>query len=90
MDATATAVLSAFSVVLGQQEGDRRLAEQNLTALEVLETYPVILANMIADEQVAVAMRQLAGVTLKRYVLSHWSRSDSSNFAPPETTEEVS
>lgn len=37
MDASTTAVMSAFSIVLGQQEGDRRLAEQNLIALEVLD-----------------------------------------------------
>ncbi|VDQ18065.1 unnamed protein product [Trichobilharzia regenti] len=37
MDAPTQAILSAFSVVLGLENGDRQAAEQNLTALEVLE-----------------------------------------------------
>ncbi|KAA0189002.1 Importin-9 [Fasciolopsis buskii] len=89
MDASTTAVMSAFSIVLGQQEGDRRLAEQNLIALEVLDSYPVILVNLIADEQLAVEVRQLAGVTLKRYVLCHWSSNECSDFTPPAATEEA-
>lgn len=52
--------------------------------------YPVILVNLIADEQLAVEVRQLAGVTLKRYVLCHWSSNECSDFTPPAATEEVS
>ena len=37
MDASAEALISVFSVVLGQESGDRRMAEQHLTALEILD-----------------------------------------------------
>ncbi|KAF8572431.1 hypothetical protein P879_00890 [Paragonimus westermani] len=88
-DATTNAVISTFAVVLGQEAGDRRLAEQRLTALEILDSYPGILANLVANEQVAVEIRQLAGITLKQYVSAHWDAIDCVNFKPPQPTEEA-
>ncbi|CAL8101683.1 unnamed protein product [Calicophoron daubneyi] len=89
MEATTTAVLSTFSVILGQEEGDRRLAEQQLTALEVLDTFPVILVNLTADERVPVEIRQLSGITLKHYVATHWDETGCQEFKPPQTTDEA-
>ncbi|CAH8856543.1 unnamed protein product [Trichobilharzia szidati] len=89
MDAPTQAILSAFSVVLGIENGDRQAAEQNLTALEVLEVYPVKVMNIFSDEQLSLELRQLAGITLKNYVTSHWSEASCLSFKPPETTDEA-
>ncbi|KAG5451067.1 Importin 9 [Clonorchis sinensis] len=89
MEATAESVASAFAVVLGQEQGDRRLAEQRLTALEVLDSYPIVLANLTTDEQVTVGIRQLAAITLKQYVYNHWSETECPNFKPPQPSDEV-
>ncbi|CAH8583448.1 unnamed protein product [Schistosoma rodhaini] len=85
MDAPTQAILSAFSIVLGHGIGDRQAAEQSLTALEVLEDYPIKVANIFLNEQLSVELRQLAGITLKNYIAVHWSETSCMSFKPPET-----
>ncbi|VDQ17284.1 unnamed protein product [Trichobilharzia regenti] len=46
--------------------------------------------NIFSDEQLSIELRQLAGITLKNYVASHWSEASCLSFKPPETTDEVS
>ncbi|CAH8571771.1 unnamed protein product [Heterobilharzia americana] len=89
MDAPTQAILSAFSIVLGVENGDRQTAEESLTALEVLEVYPVKLMNIFFDEQLCIELRQLAGITLKNYIASHWSESSCLSFKSPQTSDEV-
>ncbi|CAH8551803.1 unnamed protein product [Schistosoma intercalatum] len=87
MDAPTQAILSAFSIVLGHGIGDRQAAEQSLTALEVLEDYPIKVANIFLNDQLCVELRQLAGITLKNYVAAHWSETSCMSFKPPETCD---
>ncbi|CAH8567761.1 unnamed protein product [Schistosoma bovis] len=87
MDAPTQAILSAFSIVLGHGIGDRQAAEQSLTALEVLEDYPIKVANIFLNDQLCVELRQLAGITLKNYIAVHWSETSCMSFKPPETCD---
>ncbi|CAH8511696.1 unnamed protein product [Schistosoma turkestanicum] len=87
MDAPTQAILSAFSIVLGHEIGNRQAAEESLTALEVLEDYPIKVMNIFLNEQFCVELRQLAGITLKNYVAVHWSQTSCMSFKPPETCD---
>ncbi|KAH8870436.1 Importin-9 [Schistosoma japonicum] len=84
MDAPTQAIVSAFSIVLGLEAGNRQAAEESLTALEVLEDYAVKVANIFLSEQFCVELRQLSGITLKNYLSVHWSETSCMSFKPPE------
>jgi hypothetical protein len=58
-------------------EGDiRKGAEERLKALEVTETYPIHLMEIVlqnAEPVLPPPLRQLASVILRQYVDTHWT-----------------
>lgn len=68
--------------------GQRQLAEQQLSALEVTDDYGVHLTEMTLNESGSLAVRQMAALLLKKYVDAHWS-ADAEKFRPPEATPQA-
>ncbi len=53
--------------------GERVAAEQNLTVASRNPEFCVALATLLADENNAVPLRQLAGVMLKQFASRNWA-----------------
>jgi hypothetical protein len=70
---------------------DQQLIEKGQTqlqALELLDTYTLVLTEITIDNTRDISIRQLAGVLLRKYVSKHWTR-DIENFIEPEVPEQV-
>jgi hypothetical protein len=50
--------------------------------------FPVSLARLSLSQELSIPQRQLAAVTLKQYIETHWS-SKNEKFVGPEPPEEV-
>uniref|UniRef100_A0AAU8L099 Importin-9 n=1 Tax=Halisarca dujardinii TaxID=2583056 RepID=A0AAU8L099_HALDU len=72
-DLTAV-VLDRLEAVAGGDPGLLRKSEDELRALEVSDSYGVVLAEITSRVELAVHVRQLSSLVLKQYVQSHWSR----------------
>lgn len=70
---------------------DQQLIEKGQTqlqALELIDTYALILTEISVDTKRDISIRQLAGVLLRKYISKHWTK-DIENFVEPEVPEQV-
>jgi len=74
-------------VISLNQTGDELLFFLKILTYRVVE-FPVSLARLSLSQELAIPQRQLAAVTLKQYIESHWS-SKNEKFVGPEPPEEV-
>ncbi|KAI3660052.1 hypothetical protein MP638_005330 [Amoeboaphelidium occidentale] len=77
--------------VLSPDAEIRKVASNTLLAMEQQQPdIAMSLLQLIASRQLATAERQLAALTLKNYVDTHWSQEDcGENFKGPEPPMEV-
>jgi len=67
---------------------ERRIAEQQLEALQMIDEYGVALTELTLSHDGVLQIRQMAALLLKQYVDTHWSAS-SEKFKSPETTPQA-
>ncbi|KAI8975507.1 hypothetical protein BDF20DRAFT_611502 [Mycotypha africana] len=83
---------AVFETLLGVADSDgtvRTAAENKLKELAIQPEFPISLAKLTVSQQHAVPQRQLAAVTLKSYVTTHWSSKNDDKFVGPETPAEA-
>lgn len=79
---------ACFQHVLGGTDVQRKAAEAHLDQLAHREEYAVALTQAIVSAGVDEQTRQLACMTLKKYVTEHWTENES-NFKPPVAPDQV-
>ncbi|KAI9307964.1 armadillo-type protein [Cunninghamella echinulata] len=62
----------------------RSEAEARLKELASTPEFPVSLARLTVSQEIAIPHRQLAALTLKTYVTTHWSPKHDDKFIGPE------
>jgi len=82
------AVFETLSKIFDADTNIRGNAEKQLQTLQSSPEFPVSLARLSLSQELAIPQRQLAAVTLKQYIESHWS-SKNEKFVGPEPPEEV-
>ncbi|KAI8338795.1 armadillo-type protein [Choanephora cucurbitarum] len=82
---------AVFETLLRVADSDgsiRTAAENRLKELAVQPEFPISLAKLTVSQQHAIPQRQLAALTLKTYVTTHWSSKNDDKFVGPEPTPE--
>jgi len=84
-DPVRQALIEVISNLMSTNIGERQLAEQQLSALQVTDEYGVHLTEITLEMEGPLALRQMSALLLKQYVDSHWS-IDADKFKEPEAT----
>ncbi|KAI8640342.1 armadillo-type protein [Parasitella parasitica] len=82
---------AVFEALLGVADSDgtiRVAAENKLKELAVQPEFPISLAKLTVSQQHMISQRQLAAVTLKSFVTTHWSSKNDDKFIGPEASPE--
>lgn len=74
--------------LLSPDVNERKLAEQQLDALQVTDEYGVYLTEITLDGNGPLALRQMSALLLKQYVDTHWTQ-DSDKFKGPVVTAQA-
>jgi len=82
------AVFETLSKIFDADTNIRGNAEKQLQSLQSNPEFPVSLARLSLSQELSIPQRQLAAVTLKQYIETHWSCKND-KFVGPEPPEEV-
>ena len=80
-----SALVDVINASMSVNPEERKLAEQQLEALQVTEEYGVALTELTLEHDGLLQTRQMAALLLKKYVDTHWT-SCSEKFKGPETS----
>ncbi|KAM3584016.1 hypothetical protein VKS41_003985 [Umbelopsis sp. WA50703] len=82
------AVFETLSKIFDADANIRGNAEKQLQTLQSSPEFPVSLVRLSLSQELSIPQRQLAAVTLKQYIETHWSEKND-KFVGPEPPEQV-
>ncbi|KAG9395233.1 Importin-9 [Carpediemonas membranifera] len=78
-------ILNTFQQFYSPNESIRNAAQEAIEHFSLNESFPISLIEVLLDQGCDLALRQFAGVLLKRYIELHWCKLDRC-FVEPETS----
>eukprot|EP01098_Paradermamoeba_levis_P012649 TRINITY_DN5570_c0_g1_i1.p1 TRINITY_DN5570_c0_g1~~TRINITY_DN5570_c0_g1_i1.p1 ORF type:complete len:515 (-),score=134.30 TRINITY_DN5570_c0_g1_i1:5-1549(-) len=83
-----TELLRLFGVILSTlDQNERKNAEKSLEQFQATPGFGLLVSQVLFNNSVPNHLRQLAAISLKKYVKEHWSR-EGKHFSEPEIARE--